>query len=73
MTTLRRGIFIVFEGIDRCGKTTQAHKLAQFMQQNNLPCEHIRFPGTTFTTLNASHTISPTFVHNSNNHKSSFL
>jgi dTMP kinase len=47
MATLRRGIFIVFEGIDRCGKTTQAIKLVEFMKQNNLPCEHLRFPDRT--------------------------
>lgn len=31
----RRGIFVVLEGLDRCGKTTQAALLQQRLQQHN--------------------------------------
>ncbi len=31
-----RGAFIVFEGIDRCGKSTQSLKLVEHLQRNNV-------------------------------------
>jgi|LauGreSBDMM110SN_4_FD.fasta_scaffold37394_1 dTMP kinase len=50
-----RGVFILFEGIDRCGKTTQANMLTKYLgglvktpnQGNNV--EFIRFPDRTST------------------------
>lgn len=39
-----RGILIVFEGIDRCGKSTQVKKLQNFFQGKKLPYETLSFP-----------------------------
>lgn len=41
-----RGAFIVFEGIDRCGKTTQSLRLVENLNQRGKPAKHMRFPGT---------------------------
>ena len=32
--SLSRGAFILFEGVDRCGKTTQASKLVESLNQS---------------------------------------
>jgi dTMP kinase len=41
----QRGCFIVFEGIDRCGKTTQTQRLQAFLiQDRNRKVELLRFP-----------------------------
>lgn len=40
-----RGAFIVFEGIDRCGKTTQSLKLVENLKKLGIPTKHMRFPG----------------------------
>lgn len=39
-----RGAFILFEGVDRCGKTTQTKLLADYCQESNGSSELIRFP-----------------------------
>lgn len=39
-----RGCFVVFEGVDRCGKTTQSTKLFEFLQGQQVRCEAWRFP-----------------------------
>lgn len=39
---LPRGAFIVFEGMDRCGKSTQVQLLQQALSDR--PCECIRYP-----------------------------
>jgi dTMP kinase len=44
--TQMRGCLIVFEGIDRSGKTTQARTLLQELRAQGLKCEYISFPGT---------------------------
>ena len=44
MADAKRGAFVVFEGIDRCGKSTQAKKLVDFLN-NRLPTKLYRFPG----------------------------
>jgi dTMP kinase len=41
-----RGAFILFEGIDRCGKTTQSGLLAAYAASKG-KCESIRFPNRT--------------------------
>ncbi|XP_044737004.1 thymidylate kinase [Chrysoperla carnea] len=41
---INRGKFIVFEGCDRSGKTTQCKKLVEYLKQNSIPCEHMNFP-----------------------------
>lgn len=48
---MKRGAFIVFEGIDRCGKTTQSLKLTDnlkwvFGDIEDKIVKHMRFPGT---------------------------
>jgi dTMP kinase len=44
---LKSGVFIVFEGIDGCGKTTQKDMLADFLSQKGYPVETTREPGGT--------------------------
>jgi len=41
------GFFITFEGIDSCGKSLQARKLARKLEANRVPVLLIRDPGTT--------------------------
>lgn len=40
-----RGAFIVFEGLDRCGKTTQVEQLAQAMRREGKEVRSMKFPG----------------------------
>lgn len=40
-------MFVVFEGIDGAGKTTQARMLQQRLKQENIPVEQVADPGTT--------------------------
>lgn len=42
----KRGAFIVLEGLDRSGKTTQVQRLEQRFQAEGKKVEAIRFPGT---------------------------
>lgn len=42
-----RGVFILFEGVDRCGKTTQAKMLTEFLNKSNKSAEFMRFPNRT--------------------------
>jgi dTMP kinase len=41
----QRGAFIVFEGCDRAGKSTQCKKLVQALCQKNIEAEYMCFPG----------------------------
>jgi dTMP kinase len=43
----KRGVFISFEGIDACGKTTQITNLMDFLRKNDLPFVKTREPGGT--------------------------
>ncbi|PNW85527.1 hypothetical protein CHLRE_03g190750v5 [Chlamydomonas reinhardtii] len=43
----RRGALIVFEGIDRCGKSTQCSLLLESLQKQGVPAELWRFPDRT--------------------------
>ncbi len=42
---LKRGAFLVFEGVDRCGKTTQTKLLVEKLKQDGRKVELMRFPG----------------------------
>jgi hypothetical protein len=41
----KRGALIVFEGVDRCGKSTQTKMLVDALNQAGKPTEYMRFPG----------------------------
>lgn len=41
---MKRGCFILFEGVDRCGKTTQARRLVETLTQRGQPTVFMRFP-----------------------------
>lgn len=40
-----RGAFILFEGVDRCGKTTQANLLVESLRESGHDACFMRFPG----------------------------
>lgn len=42
-----RGVFITFEGLDGCGKTTQLHKVSQWFQEQGYSVLATREPGGT--------------------------
>lgn len=42
-----RGLFITFEGPDGAGKSTQVHKLSEYLHEKNIPFIHTREPGGT--------------------------
>eukprot|EP00954_Amorphochlora_amoebiformis_P021882 1349283-Amorphochlora_amoeboformis.AAC.1 len=44
MNVAKRGAFILFEGIDRCGKTTQSKLLVETLKKNGVRAQHMRFP-----------------------------
>ena len=41
-----RGAMIVFEGCDRCGKSTQCLKLLEYLRSAGRKVEMFRFPGS---------------------------
>jgi dTMP kinase len=41
-----RGKLIVFEGLDRAGKSTQCEKLVEDLRNDGVEVRHMRFPGT---------------------------
>lgn len=41
---MKRGCFIVFEGCDRSGKSTQSRLLVEFLQKQGLPTKSLAFP-----------------------------
>ena len=43
---MARGNLIVFEGLDRAGKSTQCEMLVEGLQNDGLKVKHMRFPGT---------------------------
>ena len=42
-----RGAFILFEGVDRCGKTTQAKRLVERLNASGRPAVFMNFPDRT--------------------------
>eukprot|EP01126_Amoeba_proteus_P030254 TRINITY_DN2997_c0_g1_i1.p1 TRINITY_DN2997_c0_g1~~TRINITY_DN2997_c0_g1_i1.p1 ORF type:complete len:185 (+),score=32.35 TRINITY_DN2997_c0_g1_i1:66-620(+) len=44
MQNITRGALVVFEGIDRCGKSTQSRRLVNNLNKKNLQAIHMRFP-----------------------------
>lgn len=42
---MTRGKLIVFEGLDRAGKSTQCEKLVEDLQNDGVKVRHMRFPG----------------------------
>ena len=46
LASTKRGALILFEGIDRCGKTTQTKRLVEYLSSKGT-CEGIRFPDRT--------------------------
>ena len=44
-----RGALIVFEGCDYSGKTTQYRRLVEWLQQEQIPVEPLRFLGKFFS------------------------
>eukprot|EP00462_Mataza_sp_D1_P001544 CAMPEP_0175095532 /NCGR_PEP_ID=MMETSP0086_2-20121207/4209_1 /TAXON_ID=136419 /ORGANISM="Unknown Unknown, Strain D1" /LENGTH=217 /DNA_ID=CAMNT_0016368793 /DNA_START=141 /DNA_END=794 /DNA_ORIENTATION=- len=45
--TKKRGAFILLEGMDRAGKSTQCEMLHSFLNKNGFQAEHLRFPDRT--------------------------
>jgi dTMP kinase len=45
MALAKRGAFIVIEGLDRSGKSTQAAKLLSRLQNEGFSAQLIKFPG----------------------------
>jgi dTMP kinase len=45
-SNMRRGVFILFEGVDRCGKSTQAITLTNYLSQRG-SAELLKFPDRT--------------------------
>ena len=44
---MKRGSLIIFEGVDRCGKTTQVKKLSEKLTENGHSIYTTRFPERT--------------------------
>ncbi|XP_067668895.1 thymidylate kinase-like isoform X2 [Haliotis asinina] len=47
LTMRDRGALVVFEGCDRCGKTTQSNKLLQKLTEEGIPVKLMKFPDRT--------------------------
>jgi dTMP kinase len=47
VSTMRRGLFISLEGLDGCGKSTQAQLIKQYYESQCVPVEVLREPGAT--------------------------
>ena len=52
-----RGAFIVLEGLDRSGKTTQVELLEQRLAAEGRPVETMRFPGE-FSSITSCHDVA---------------
>jgi polyphosphate kinase 2 (PPK2 family) len=47
----QRGLFIVLEGLDRCGKSTQVDRLVAHLNRNGREARLQKFPGGYFVSL----------------------
>ncbi|MEK6544067.1 MAG: dTMP kinase [Elusimicrobiota bacterium] len=47
MERSKKSFFLVLEGLDKCGKSTQARLLEHFLRRNRIPCLLTREPGGT--------------------------
>jgi len=47
----QRGLFIVLEGLDRCGKSTQVDRLVAYLNRNGRQARLQKFPGGYFVSL----------------------
>lgn len=54
MASTRRGAFIVLEGLDRSGKSTQCLKLVDNLNKAGLKAKSMRFPGVLRMSVYAS-------------------
>lgn len=53
MKTVQRGLFIVFEGLDRSGKSTQSQRVSKYFKEElQRKVENISFPSNLNTPLN---------------------
>lgn len=52
-TSVTRGAFIVIEGLDRAGKTTQVKKLCDALYDANHNIKMLRFPGLSILCVDA--------------------
>lgn len=50
MKKQQRGFFIVLEGLDRSGKSTQVKKTREYFESLNLPVKCLEFPDRTTAT-----------------------
>jgi len=46
MTQKQRGLFIVIEGLDKAGKSTQCERLAENIRKMGNTVQSMRFPGS---------------------------
>ena len=44
---LKKGVFITFEGIEGCGKSTHSKLVFEYLEKNGYPCIYTREPGGT--------------------------
>ena len=45
----KRGTFVVVEGCDRCGKTTQCKLVAKKLNDSKISTRYLKFPGKLYS------------------------
>ena len=51
---MTRGTLIVFEGLDRAGKSTQCQRLVERLDKSGVKVKHLRFPGTLYLRIQSA-------------------